>query len=383
MRRLTVAWVLVLLALPALVYAGEPRVRALAAGDARLLPDDDGNISEFPNRLSEHHRIVIHNIAPPGDSPASSPGIVDPDVDADSWGEASWEMWGGTVQWAVNRPTFSRLHQDNNDPSGGAPPAHSIIDFGWANDRWGFLAHVGTASQEVPDGSGGTETERNTMLDFAWGTNTSSGMEFGVDFSLSSFGALDQGDQSKSAIAIGADLRKPVDMPFMNHWVASGFYFKDSKEDTSSANDAPTSLGVDLTLFKYEQAGMMAGGPADDFTYLLAIGVGVRSDDSGIDGDDRATTLQLPAVTAGAEYDVTDWLAIRGSVTRTFEFVFQSDNNSSGASDILTTVGAGAHWGRFSLDAVINNRLFEDGPDFIGGQAPGIANFVSGTYSWD
>lgn len=378
MRRLTVAWVLVLLALPALVYAGEPRVRALAAGDERLLPDDDGTIDVFPNRLQEHHRISMHNIDPPGVD--NSPGISDQPEDESAWGVASWEMWGGTVQWAVNRPTFGRLHQDANEsnPDVTVPAAHSIIDFGWGNDKWGLLAHVGTASQEIAG-----DAERNSMVDLVWATNMSSGMELGINFSLSSFGELDTLDQSGSAYRVGLDVRNTTDMAFFNNWVASGFYFKDIKDNVSDSVDAPTSLGVNLSLFKYEQAGMMAGDAAEDFTYLLAIGVGVVSTDDGVPGSDRATTLQLPIATAGAEYDVTSWLTVRGSVSRTFEFVFQSDNNSSGADDLLATIGAGAHWGRFSLDAVVNNDLIEDGPNFIGGRDPGIANFVSATYRWD
>jgi hypothetical protein len=380
MRRLTVAWVLVLLALPAVVHAGEARVRALAAGDERLLPDDDGTIPVFPNRLNEHHRIVIQNLAPPGND--IDPGLSDQPEDDDAWGEASWEMWGGTVQWAVNRPTFARLHQDANADS-AAEAAHSVIDFGYGNDKWGFLANIGTASTTVPDGSGGFDTERNSMMDLVWGTNFASGMELGVNFSLSSIGAYDQGDQEKSAYRFGADLRNPVDMPLMNHWVLSGHYSKDIKTSPLDSVDAPTELGVNLTLFKYEQAGMMAGGPADDFTYLLAIGIGVTSFDDGQPGSDRGTALELPSVTAGAEYDLTGWLTMRGSVSRTFVFFFQSDNDQSGASDLLATIGAGAHWGRFSLDAVVNNQLLEDGPDFIGGTGPGVANFVSATYSWD
>ena len=92
--------------------AGVARVRALAGGDTRLLPDDDGTIGAFPNRLNEHQRIAIHNVSPDGHPDYSDPLTSFSDFqDAESWLEASWEAMGGTAQVGLNRPTSSSFLQ--------------------------------------------------------------------------------------------------------------------------------------------------------------------------------------------------------------------------------------------------------------------------------
>lgn len=408
MRRFTVAAVLAILVIPGLVYAGPARVRGLAAGDARLVPDDDSNIGIFPGTIHQHHRIALHNIDHNG--LPSDPDLLTPLglIDAETWGEATWEMWGGTVGWAVGRPTRATLHQRLYtfllDDAGEdvPPPARTMIDLAWGTEQWGFVVDLGTSSFEVPSGTS-TETWRNVALDAVFGMNMN-GIELAFNGSLSTLGALDGKDpddnaivagdeQNANMIALGADARAELGLPFFNHLVASGQFMKDVKVSNEPQDDAPTSISLDLTISRYMMAGgEHPGGAADDFTYLLALGTGIFSADPGV-GDDpatnsvdeevpRATAIMFPSATAGAEYDLTDWLAIRGSVARASFFVFQKDNNSSFTSETVTTVGATGHWGKFSLEAVLNNNLFEDGPNFIGGKAPGISNFISGIYTF-
>ncbi len=388
MRRSTLALLLVFLVIPNLVFASEARKRALAAGQIGFLYEDDSDIGLFPQSLAKHHRITLENVAPGGTVPEPAVGGYN-----ETYGAASWEMWGGTVQWRVGFPTPSILHQrDTHEmlkstagyPADAPDAAHSAIDFGWANDGKGFNVQLGTESQVGLDGSttdaADTKTLRNTALDVSAGMTTAGGMDVSAIVSMSSFGALYLDEQSKSAFRVGVAARKEMGLPFFNHWVAGGSFQKDVKASTRAADDAPSSFAASVDLFNYTMAGMDQAGGGEGVTYLLAVGVGFVSADTGDSGSDRRMTIQLPRATAGAEYDVTSWLAIRGSVNRDFNWTFVKDNNSSGASAISTTLGAGAHWGDFIIDAVLNNRMFESGPEFVGGNAAGLANYVTVTY---
>jgi len=86
---------------------------------------------------------------------------------------------------------------------------------------------------------------------------------------------------------------------------------------------------------------------------------------------------------AVAEYAAVSWLDLMGSVTRSFVFTFGDVPSMAMTGPVSATMGAGAHWGSFRLEATVMNEFFENGPDFIGGNGNGISSFVSAYYTLD
>jgi hypothetical protein len=371
--------------------ATNPHSRSFAAGDGRLDLNDRHSGRTFPGQTHKHHYIGVENVHGDNDGTDAADGVSDQVVDVETRGEAAWEWRGATVFWGVNRKTPASYMQEIYSSDAGKTaalqdrPARSMIDFGWGSESMGFGVTFGTSSETVPtpetdDDPSETETQRNMALDVIAGWNLANGMEVAPFIGFSSFGYLSGDEQKKSGFHVGANVRDEVALPFFNHWVVGGSFIKGPKESNDAGDDAPNAFAADFKLFNYTDDSMAGGG--DGIRYLLAIGTGFVSIDDGDSASKRATIIQLPTATAGAEYGVTDWLDISGSVSRAMNFYFQEDNNQSGTGGTVTTVGANAHWGHFALEAVLNNRLFEDGPNFVGGRNNGVSNVVAAVYTF-
>lgn len=372
---------LLVMVLPAAAHANTARTRALAGGDARLLPDDSRTAEEFPGRIHEHHRITFENV-----SPASGDALPE---DGETWGgfTADLESAGGTIGWFVNRPHAGRRHQlfsqARFDTIGGSEvePAGSLIDLFWGNESWGFTAAFGASSDEVlsPD-SVEVEDKSNFVSDVVIGMNLANGMELGVGGFVSHFGELDGDDQNPTAFGLNANVREEIGWAFFNHYLVGVGYLSDLQFTDDPSFDGRQVFNVDANLFNFTKAeGVISGSPtSDDLTYLLSIGAGYAySKEEG--NEDSDNLLTLPKATAGGELAITDWLTARGSVNH--QFLFASGNTDrSGDTFTTATLGAAIHWGRLTVDMVINNRLLSDGPNFVGGRDPGVANFV--TVDW-
>lgn len=393
MRKLIVAVALLVLVIPAMASANTARTTALASGDARFLPDDNRTTEDFPGRIHEHQRITFENVDP---NTASSSR-----EERGSWGGFTMEheRVNGTIGWFVDRPHAARKHQLYSQPRfdqfgaekaahSQVTPASSIVDLFWGNESWGFTAAFGMSSEEFLDTetpeADDTETKRNVMFDVVLGKNLASGTEVAGSFFMSRFGELDGDEQNPNAFGFGANLRHPMDLAFFNHLVAGGGFFKDLKFTDADSVDGRTSFAVDANLLNFTKAGgeAMGGGMDGDLTYLLALGVALSSTkEEGV--EDRTTTFTLPKATAGAELDVASWLTVRGSVTHSWNLSTDGDtslNGGSSGSGVTTTLGAGLHWGKLTMDMVVNNGLLTAGPNFVGGRQPGVANFV--TLDW-
>ena len=349
----------VTLVLPATSEAGVARVRALAGGDARLLPDDDGSIAFFPNRLNQHHRIAIQNVAPDGhpDYDSSSNPFMD-FQNAEAWLEASWEAMGGTAQVGLNRPTSASAIQASVNQIAGdqTRAARSLIDLGYANDSWGALVNFGLNNVEDQDS--------NWFFEGTFGTVLGGGQELAVFGGFNKVPMLD-------VFEIGVNGHMESDGRFFNHAVSSVAYQNLSPEVGDSLNN----LLIDYTRFHNEQ-----GRFAEGLTTLVGLGA---SFDYISGGGSSASALAVPNVTAGAEYAAVSWLNLMGSVTRSFLFTFGDVPSVALTGPVSATMGAGAHWGSFRLEATVMNEFFENGPDFIGGNGNGISSFVSAYYELD
>jgi hypothetical protein len=391
MRKWIAAVALLALIVPSAASANRARTIALAGGDARLLPDDSNTAEVFPGRIHEHQRITFENVNP-------ETGASDRE-NRQRWGgfTAEVERFGGTIGWFVNRPHSARRHQLSSqsrfDQDFGktahseVSPASDIIDLFWGNESWGLTAALGSSSEEFPDTTTSdpddSETFRNMTVDVVLGKNLASGTEVSANFFMSRFGELDGDNQDPNAFGLGVNLRHPTEWEFFNHIVASASFLKDLQFTNNDDFDGRTAFMVDANLLNFTSPGdgEPIGGPmAGDLTYLLAIGAGVTSvKEEGMDVD-RVNRFTLPKATAGAELGIASWLTVRGSATHSFNIDTGGDFDASGGSGVSTTLGAGLHWDRLTVDMVINNNLLTDGPNFVGGLTPGVSRFV--TVDW-
>lgn len=94
----------------------------------------------------------------------------------------------------------------------------------------------------------------------------------------------------------------------------------------------------------------------------------------------------IPEYNLGLEAEITPWLVGRIGAQQDYAFYkYNRDEQGSSAdyqasfytSDFTTNLGLGFKFGKFTLDTVLSKALLFDGPDFIGGNANGIASKVS------
>ena len=114
--------------------------------------------------------------------------------------------------------------------------------------------------------------------------------------------------------------------------------------------------------------------------------------DPDTDTDDDASssmTIAVPGLELAAEYAVNDWLTLRGSAG--YGWAVQMDSVEATKADTTSmtdgggltwAVGAGANFGALSIDAHLQNGFLVNGPDFISGAGPGLAQTTSLTYKF-
>jgi hypothetical protein len=68
-----------------------------------------------------------------------------------------------------------------------------------------------------------------------------------------------------------------------------------------------------------------------------------------------------------------------------FENTFQEFNNLIGSSASETiSLGAGFHFGRFSIDATVSEQWFKHGPNFVsGGDGTDLFGIISASYNFN
>jgi hypothetical protein len=354
---------LLALFLPATGEAGTARVRAPAGGDARLLPDDEGTIPFFPHRLEEHRRITLQNLAP--DALPPGPIFLSDIENAGTWAEASWEWMDGTAQWGLNRPSFSTFVQE----VGSVNPAGSIIDLGFARGGKGGMLQFGLTSVE-----GDGTPDASWFVDGRFGTELSFGEISGhVAVNKVNMAAV-PGPGFTDATVTEFGIATRMDSPdrFFNQGVYSLEVVFDSESDVTE-----TFTSVRMSHYNGEEA----RGANGELTRLIALGIDWDRLEAVLTGE-SFNILTFP-VTAGGEYSVRSWLKLLGSVSKAYAVTFGSDSDIAGSTPASATLGASGHWGKFSVEAVVKNGFFEDGPDFIGGGGDGLASFVSMSYGLD
>ncbi len=129
---------------------------------------------------------------------------------------------------------------------------------------------------------------------------------------------------------------------------------------------------------------------------LIVIGlepVGYNSESRKVkDGNEfTETTLILPGIYMGVESQISSWLIGRFGAAQVYKKITQKLTPQDGDAieatfyekDFKMTFGLGIMFGRFLLDARINEGLLFSGPNFISGTTDDLAYRLSITYSFD
>jgi len=90
----------------------------------------------------------------------------------------------------------------------------------------------------------------------------------------------------------------------------------------------------------------------------------------------KNTTFVAPAFNMALETRITDWITGRMGFNKSISMITDNPNTFQEGkglafSDPISTfsMGAGFHFGRFSIDATVNERWFKSGPNFLSGNS--------------
>ena len=122
----------------------------------------------------------------------------------------------------------------------------------------------------------------------------------------------------------------------------------------------------------------------------MSLGSGKFRQDAETPATELSTTRYiLPGIDLALEAKWKEWLTARAGVLNRYVITTAEQDNGTvkiesvtTSSEHLAAAGVGIHWGRFTLDGAFNVPLLTSGPNFVGGQAPGLFSELSLGYSW-
>lgn len=169
------------------------------------------------------------------------------------------------------------------------------------------------------------------------------------------------------------------------------FFYRATSEDYDSGVSGSKLITTDYGYLRF------AGGAGIQYQNkggLFVLGIealGYTSNSTKNEmGEQSNSTMILPGIYLGSEINVTSWLTARIGAKKIFAKETEI-NNPKGLSEVKDssyktsynmTFGLGIHFHNFNLDAVFNEGLLFDGPNFISGSNNSLANRLSLTYTF-
>ena len=202
--------------------------------------------------------------------------------------------------------------------------------------------------------------------------------KFENDSSMSGGSQLDEND---GGIELGAGFRgwiypskssKIAVVPFLG-------FFSYSFQPKSTITVGTTSTAVTGLNYSWLNinAGVGLNWPIMD-DIQIAGGVGLAYNTYKADTGSyefKSTEFVAPAFNMAMETRITDWITARLGFNKSitmgkYENTYQEAKSTFGSPDATTiSMGTGFHFGRFSIDATINERWFKSGPNFLSGNS--------------
>ncbi|MDI6792079.1 MAG: hypothetical protein QME81_04330 [bacterium] len=166
-------------------------------------------------------------------------------------------------------------------------------------------------------------------------------------------------------------------VPIAHFHYASGS-IKDSFEADYSSISFGGGIGVNYQL-------------NENNLVVLGLGVGLSQSTEEVKNGDETTerTITFPRIVMGIESQIKSWLVGRIGASQVYQSDFTEVKPPTGSTTETKewdkafdlSFGLGINFGNFSLDALINEGIFFDGPHFISGQSNQMSSMLSATYN--
>ncbi len=128
------------------------------------------------------------------------------------------------------------------------------------------------------------------------------------------------------------------------------------------------------------------------FKPLTIMSESYTSKTTGVTGEykEGEAWLVVPNYTIGLESQIKPWLTGRVGGSQSYTFYadvsdpdgVNIDEDADYRSSFNADLGLAMEFGNFTIDTVLSKSLLHQGPDFIGGGAPGFASMVSVNYNY-
>ena len=128
---------------------------------------------------------------------------------------------------------------------------------------------------------------------------------------------------------------------------------------------------------------------------VAGLGLGSGRDQRGegaaaTSAEASTTAYVLPGIDLSLEADWKEWLKARAGVLSRYRIVkVEAERADRSKTEVVSTAaehvaaaGVGIHWDEFEVDGAFNVPFLTSGPDFLGGQAPGVFAELSVSYRW-
>lgn len=355
---------MVFLVLSANLLATETRMQAL--GNPNGFTRDYTDIFRFPGTIHNYQNLVVAELTNP-------------------WDGGDWTL-GAVIP--INHLPFS-IHL--NRATGVSPRIIDTMDlsrkiefglgfgrtfgmrFAMAIDNMDINSDlVRNASYFQVSGGMSSDVTDLAMGIYLAGTSEDNNVErdegfFGINFDVRHF-FLDNEDLSMMAIGgLGLEF-------YSSELVYDDF----SYEASSFSLDLQIGAGINYKI-------------AEDSILILALKpfrlVTISEEDEG-SNELTETWIYLPEYHIGLESRINNWLTGRLGARQSYAFYSEKDNPDTESSveyseyqsEFVMDLGLAFNFGHFTIDMVIENDFLFNGPDFIGGNANGIASKISVSY---
>lgn len=359
--------------------------------------EDDQDIVDFPGLLTSYGNFAFLTVLPA--APDGNAGaVVGKDIAFGAWLHRAWR-WRDI---------------DRTDAMFGSfdlPTTYDLFDlfFGMSN---GFGLRLSTqAGLDTTDARSGDPNDEDLYSDgqaaFAIDVQPGYSLEmgsyrgdFGLGLTFSYFNVVEGGQDAYSSGFIPSFLlrhRSILNSTEPVSWIFDAMV-------TRRAYTARSKGALDdKASFGHSVASVMAG-PRVRMPGNLTVWVGPRFRLENLAGkvdwerinnapeQPTATAIGFPGAVASAEVLLFDVWTIRAGID--YDVYWEIVRNKNHDGDVVNrdrnmgqsfgwSTGMGLSLGSFQIDGTVSNQLYFDGPDFIGGQAPGFLTMISAAYFWN
>jgi hypothetical protein len=362
MKKLLMFTVLSLFVMGSMAFATQ--TRTLTMGDAGMIVKDDGNVGMFPQTINLYPKLVG--------------GTISEYELHDFWGHMVFAEESNPMVIGLYFSTWQTFRTYGSPYPGGDWNRLGLVygrNFG--ETPFGLGIKYEQASEKMEDAADQSE-ESFYRWNFNLGiTFLENKLELAVPFSFAGFTDKDAlGEDTRTAegnSSFGLMARywmnpagKWTSVPHLAVEIGSQGY-KEVATDTKHE--------LKTTMFDFGWG--LNYDASEDVLFIADIGVDLyktqfKEDPAPAAGDDEDLWKSIPYFRVGIDAEILSWLDFRGGVLQRWENYQDSPNDTQketfNRTQTTTWLGLGFHWDNFVIDAWMNPRFFNNGPEFVSGQ---------------